>query len=118
MYKRQVDGFSVNDPMSGTVFGCSRMVSSIDVPESKEGDYYRIQHVPHGQVRNVTYYSEGQQRFRHCLVYTPAEYETNAKKRYPVLYLQQDVYKRQVCTSHSASDTSTSAFPENITGTI
>lgn len=94
-YSLVVDGFSVNDPMSGTVFGCSRMVSSIDVPESKEGDYYRIQHVPHGQVRNVTYYSEGQQRFRHCLVYTPAEYETNAKKRYPVLYLQHGMSENE-----------------------
>ncbi|MDH6304688.1 enterochelin esterase-like enzyme [Parabacteroides sp. PF5-5] len=83
-----VDGFSVIDPMSCTFFGCSRMASGIEVPEGKEGDYYRTQNVPHGQVRTCTYYSESQQRFRRCLVYTPAEYETNTKKRYPVLYLQ------------------------------
>lgn len=83
-----VDGFSVIDPMSTTYFGCSRMASGIEVPEGKEGDYYRTQNVPHGQVRTCTYYSETQKRFRRCVVYTPAEYEKNTKKRYPVLYLQ------------------------------
>lgn len=94
-YSLVVDGFSVNDPMSGTVFGCSRMVSSIDVPEGKDGDYYRTQNVPHGQVRSCTYYSEGQQRFRRCFVYTPAEYEKNVKKRYPVLYLQHGMSENE-----------------------
>lgn len=83
-----VDGFSVIDPMTTTYFGCSRMSSGIEVPEGKEGDYYRPQQVPHGQVRTCTYYSETQQRFRRYVVYTPAEYETKTKKRYPVLYLQ------------------------------
>lgn len=83
-----VDGFSVIDPMSTTYFGCSRMTSGIEVPEGKEGDYYRPQQVPHGQIRTCTYYAETQQRFRRCIVYTPADYDKNKKKRYPVLYLQ------------------------------
>ena len=83
-----VDGFSVIDPMSCTYFGCSRMASGIEVPEGKEGDYYRTQNVAHGQVRTCTYYAESQKRFRRFVVYTPAEYEKNTKKRYPVLYLQ------------------------------
>lgn len=83
-----VDGFSVIDPMTTTFFGCSRMAGGIEVPEGEEGNYYRTQHVPHGQVRTCTYYSETQQRFRRCVVYTPAEYEKKPKKRYPVLYLQ------------------------------
>lgn len=83
-----VDGFSVIDPMSTTYFGCSRMASGIEVPEGKEGDYYRPQQVPHGQIRTCTYYAETQQRFRRCVVYTPADYDKNKKKRYPVLYLQ------------------------------
>lgn len=83
-----IDGYSVIDPMSSTFFGCSRMASAIEVDEGPEGDYYRPQQVPHGQVRAVTYYAESQKRFRRCYVYTPAEYETNHKKRYPVLYLQ------------------------------
>ncbi|MDL2212941.1 acetyl xylan esterase [Bacteroides sp. OttesenSCG-928-E20] len=83
-----IDGYSVIDPMSCTFFGCSRMASGIEIPEGEEGDYYRPQNVPHGQVRTITYYAESQQRFRRCVVYTPAEYEKNTKKRYPVLYLQ------------------------------
>lgn len=87
-YSLLVDGFSVIDPMSTTYFGCSRMTSGIEVPEGKEGDYYRPQQVPHGQIRTCTYYAETQQRFRRCVVYTPADYDKNKKKRYPVLYLQ------------------------------
>lgn len=84
-----VDGVSVTDPASYTYFGCCRMSSGIEVPEGPEGDYYRPQSdVPHGQVRSVTYYAASQQQFRRCMVYTPAEYETHPKKRYPVLYLQ------------------------------
>ncbi|MBU3836795.1 MAG: acetyl xylan esterase [Candidatus Phocaeicola faecigallinarum] len=83
-----VDGLSVIDPMSCTFFGCSRMASGIEVPEGSEGDYYRVKDVPHGQVRMCTYYSESQQCFRRCVVYTPAEYETKKNKRFPVLYLQ------------------------------
>lgn len=84
-----VDGVSVVDPSSYTFFGCCRMASGVEVPEGSEGDYYRPQQgVPHGQVRSCTYYSETQQKFRRCMVYTPAGYETNSKKRYPVLYLQ------------------------------
>lgn len=83
------DGVTVADPSSYTFFGCCRMASGIEVPEGTEGDYYRPQQgVPHGQVRSCIYYSESKKEFRRCMVYTPAEYETNAKKRYPVLYLQ------------------------------
>lgn len=82
------DGVSVTDPSSYTFFGCCRMASGIEIPEGEEGDYYRPQQVPHGQVRSCTYYSETQKEFRLCMVYTPAEYETHPKKRYPVLYLQ------------------------------
>ena len=83
-----VDGFRVVDPSSCTFFGCCRMASGIEIPEGAEGDYYRPQQVSHGQVRSCTYYSEAKKEFRRCMVYTPAEYESHPKKRYPVLYLQ------------------------------
>ncbi len=84
-----VDGVQVSDPSSHAFFGCCRMSSGIEVPEGKEGDYYRPQQgVAKGQVRSVSYWSETQGRFRRCMVYTPAGYETAHKKRYPVLYLQ------------------------------
>ncbi|WP_300724606.1 family 43 glycosylhydrolase [uncultured Bacteroides sp.] len=84
-----VDGVTVTDPYSYTYYGCCRMASGIEVPEGPEGDYYRPQQgVAQGQVRSCTYYAASQNEFRRAMVYTPAEYETNKKKRYPVLYLQ------------------------------
>ena len=70
------DGISVIDPLTTTYFGCSRVAGGIEIPEGKEGDYYRPAKVPHGQVRSVQYFSETQQKFRRAMVYTPAEYET------------------------------------------
>lgn len=84
-----VDGVTVNDPASDTFFGCCKQASGIEIPEGTEGDYYRPQvGVPQGQVRSVSYYAASQKSFRRAMVYTPAEYEVNTDKRYPVLYLQ------------------------------
>lgn len=101
------DGVQMADPSSYTFFGCCRMASGIEVPEGVEGDYYRPQQgVPHGQVRSCTYYSEAKKEFRRCMVYTPAEYETKVKKRYPVLYLQHGMgedetgWSAQGCMQH------------------
>lgn len=83
-----VDGMRIVDPGSQTIFGCNGIAGCIEIEEGTEGDYYRPQQVPHGQVRRLTYYSNSQKTFRTAYIYTPAEYETNLKKRYPVLYLQ------------------------------
>lgn len=84
-----VDGVQVTDPATDTYFGCCRQSSGIEIPEGVEGNYYRPQQgVAHGQVRSVQYYSKAKDEWRRAMVYTPAEYETNNTKRYPVLYLQ------------------------------
>lgn len=85
-----IDGVSVVDPGSQTFFGCGRMASGIEIPEPKaESAYYSYQKdIPHGQVRECYYFSKVEGKQRRCFVYTPAEYETNPTKRYPVLYLQ------------------------------
>ena len=83
-----VDGVQVTDPASETFFGCCRQSSGIEVPEGREGDYYRPQQgVAKGQVRSVQYFATSTQAWRRAMVYTPADYE-KGKKRYPVLYLQ------------------------------
>ena len=102
-YFMSIDGVNFIDPASETYFGCNREAGGLEVPEGPEGDYYRPQQgIPHGQVRSIYYpsahdaqivngkSSNSQCVWRHALVYTPAEYEIakNAKKRYPVLYLQ------------------------------
>ena len=92
-YFMNIDGVNFVDPASETFFGCNRESGGLEVPEGPEGDYYRPQQgIAHGQVRSIYYHSPNSKvgQWRHALVYTPAEYELskNAKKRYPVLYLQ------------------------------
>ena len=92
-YFMNIDGVNFIDPASETYFGCNRESGGLEVPEGPEGDYYRPQQgIAHGQVRSIYYHSPNSKfgEWRHALVYTPAEYENvkNAKKRYPVLYLQ------------------------------
>ncbi len=88
-YFMNINGVNFIDPATETFFGCNRESGGIEIPEGPEGDYYRPQQgVPAGSVRSIYYYSNEQQKWRHAMVYTPAEYEKNAKKRYPVLYLQ------------------------------
>lgn len=83
-----IGGVSVVDPASDTFFGCCRQAGGLEVPEGKEGDYYRPQQgVAKGQVRSVQYYAKATSQWRRAMVYTPAEYD-KTKKRYPVLYLQ------------------------------
>ena len=90
-YFMEINGVRFIDPSTETFFGCNREAGGIEIPEDEEGDYYRPQQgVPAGCVRSIYYYSNEQNTWRHAMVYTPAEYElkANAKKRYPVLYLQ------------------------------
>ena len=87
-YNFIIDGAEVADPDSKTYNALFGRTSAIEIPEGPEGDYYRPQNVPHGQVRSCYYYSTSNKEYRRCCVYTPAEYETNPDEHYPVLYLQ------------------------------
>jgi enterochelin esterase-like enzyme len=86
-YSLIIDGIPVADPASQTYYGMGRMASGIDIPD-EDGDYYRISQVPHGQIRSILYYSAITRAWRNTLVYTPAGYDRDNDKRYPVLYLQ------------------------------
>jgi enterochelin esterase family protein len=86
-YVLNVDGVDASDAGSRAFFGGSRYVSAVEVPEPGS-TYYSIQDVPHGQVRDVWYHSSVTGSWRHAMVYLPPDYDAQAKKRYPVLYLQ------------------------------
>jgi enterochelin esterase-like enzyme len=86
-YTLSVDGVQVNDPASKTFFGYGRPTSGIEIPE-KGVDFYHPKDVPHGEVRSRWYRSGVTGQTRHILAYTPPGYDTDLKKRYPVLYLQ------------------------------
>ena len=86
-YSILINGVAVCDPASQTFYGMSRMASGIEIPE-KGVDYYNIKDIPHGQIRQVRYYSNITEAWRRAFVYTPAGYDTNISERYPVMYLQ------------------------------
>lgn len=86
-YSLLLDGTPVCDPSSQTFYGMGRMASGIDIPE-KGVDYYSLQDVPRGQIRQIRYYSDITKAWRRSFVYTPPGYDSNTSERYPVLYLQ------------------------------
>jgi S-formylglutathione hydrolase FrmB len=86
-YQIWIDGAAVPDPGSLYFYGASRLGSGIDIP-AKDQDFYALKNVPHGQLREIYYYSKTSNANRRCYVYTPPDYDKDATKRYPVLYLQ------------------------------
>ena len=89
-YSLNVGGLATADPATYTFFGMSRYASAVEVNEKPaDADFYTPkQNVPQGAVRSVKFWSEVCQEYRRMYVYTPAGYEQNPSKRYPVLYLQ------------------------------
>ena len=86
-YQLWIDGAAVPDPGSLYFYGASRWGSGIEIP-AKDQDFYALKNVPHGQVRELPYFSKVNNAMRRCFVYTPPGYDGNSVKRYPVLYLQ------------------------------
>jgi enterochelin esterase-like enzyme len=86
-YALKIDGAEVPDPNSHYFYGSSRWGSAIEIP-AKDRDFYALKNVPHGQLREIYYFSKSSDKTRHIYVYTPPDYDKDASKRYPVLYLQ------------------------------
>ena len=86
-YWFMVDGQQMNDPSTDAFFGYGRPTGGIEVPTPGE-DFYQPKDVPHGQVRMAFYFSKTTGQWRRAMVYTPPEYDTATRTRYPVLYLQ------------------------------
>ncbi|MEP7322828.1 MAG: alpha/beta hydrolase-fold protein [Saprospiraceae bacterium] len=91
-YQLNVDGVSVPDPGSMFYYGAGRWGSGIEIP-AMDQDFYATRDVPHGLVSENMYYSKTTHEWRRCFVYTPAEYNINSKKHYPVLYLQHGSFE-------------------------
>ena len=86
-YTFLVDGVAMNDYGSHAFYGTGKDSSGIEVPETGV-DYYSNKDVPHGDVRIHPYLSKITGQWRRCFVYTPPDYDTKVRARYPVLYLQ------------------------------
>jgi enterochelin esterase-like enzyme len=85
-YSLQIDGATVADPAASIFFGSGWQNSGIEISEP-DGDFYQAKDVPHGHVSQQRYYSKVTAKWRRSFVYTPPDYATNTKARYPVLYL-------------------------------
>jgi len=86
-YTVNIDGATVPDPGSLFYSGSSRWGSGIEIPAADQ-DFYAMKNVPHGQLREIYYFSKSTSAMRRAYVYTPPDYDKNTGKRYPVLYLQ------------------------------
>jgi len=86
-YQLVMDGAGVPDPGSQYFYGGGRWGSGLEVP-AHDQDFYALKNVPHGQVREVYFFSKSANTNLRCFVYTPPDYDKDPTKRYPVLYLQ------------------------------
>lgn len=98
-YQVIIDGVATADPNGKPFFGMGRWVSGIEIPEGPEGDYYAVKNVPHGRISESHYYSNIRNEWRKCVVYTPADYDKNPRRRYPVLYLQHGMGENETSWS-------------------
>jgi enterochelin esterase-like enzyme len=86
-YTINIDGAEVPDPNSHFFYGAGRWGSAVEVP-AKDQDFYALKNVPHGQLRELWYFSKSARTNRHAFVYTPPDYDKSTRMRYPTLYLQ------------------------------
>jgi hypothetical protein len=88
-YHLTVDGGTFNDPGALNFYGSTRWESGIEIP-AHDQDFYALKAVPHGRVQQVLFPSKLTNSIiaRPAYVYTPADYDQDRTKRYPVLYLQ------------------------------
>ncbi|MEO5975736.1 MAG: alpha/beta hydrolase-fold protein [Chryseolinea sp.] len=85
-YSLLIDGVALADPASETFYGMGRMAAGIEIP-SKNGDFYALKDIPHGEVSMKRYYSTVFGEWRRFYIYTPSGYDQNMIDKYPVLYL-------------------------------
>jgi enterochelin esterase-like enzyme len=82
-----IDGVRFADPASETFFGVGKRMSGIEIPAPDQA-FYTPGDIAHGQIRECYFKSKVRNCFERIYVYTPAGYDSNPTKKYPVLYLQ------------------------------
>lgn len=86
-YTFDIDGVRTIDPANAYIArDINALYSEVIVPGGN-ADLYAVQDVPHGSVSKVWYDSPTLGCKRRMTVYTPAGYEDDGGKRYPVFYL-------------------------------
>jgi len=86
-YAIVIDGCEVPDPNSVFLYGSGKERTQIEIPAHDQDKYALRSDIPHGQIREIYYYSNVEGALRHLFVYTPPMYDQDLSARYPVLYL-------------------------------
>ena len=89
-YTLYVDGQKIMDPSNiyqNRDIATWTNIFTMSTQKGDKGWYYEVHDVPHGNVAKVWYDSPTLGTQRRMTVYTPAGYEKDPKKTYPVLYL-------------------------------
>jgi enterochelin esterase-like enzyme len=95
-YHLTIDGGVFNDPGTHNYFGSCRWESGIEIPAADQDFYAYRKDIPHGNIQQVTFWSESTGKMQTANVYLPNGYGKLVKgkngkleqQRYPVLYLQ------------------------------
>lgn len=87
-YSFQVDGLQMIDPGNPAIKPMREPRTSILCVPGQPPLLTEFQDVPHGTVRQHTYFSKSLGRLRELMVYTPPGYDKQADTRFPTLYLQ------------------------------
>ena len=95
-YHLTIDGGVFNDPGTHNYFGSCRWESGIEIPAPDQDFYAYRKDIPHGNIQQVTFWSESTGKMQTANVYLPNGYGKLVKgkngkleqQRYPVLYLQ------------------------------
>ena len=95
-YHLTIDGGVFNDPGTHNYFGSCRWESGIEIPAPDQDFYAYRKDIPHGNIQQVTFWSESTGKMQTANVYLPDGYGKLVKgkkgklaqERYPVLYLQ------------------------------
>jgi enterochelin esterase-like enzyme len=90
-YHLTIDGGVFNDPGTHNYFGSCRWESGIEIPAPDQDFYAYRKDIPHGNIQQVTFWSESTGKMQTANVYLPNGYGKLIKgkqERYPVLYLQ------------------------------
>lgn len=86
-YNIIVDGVTVNDPSNVYRLRDINSITDFFIVPGKASAPYMVNNIPHGTVAKVWCPSAQADNGRRLTVYTPAGYETDTSRRYPVLYL-------------------------------
>lgn len=86
-FKLIADGIPVVSGRTPLTMGERGAENYMEIPDPSWDEYLMDRKVPRGALAYRIYWSEVTGSWHRCMVYTPADYNTNPDKKYPVLYL-------------------------------